>query len=89
MLKASKSGLFEVYMEVLVEGDCVTRSRVHHHLIAECNSLAEANEAADTAASRCEYAAFEFRYPEAFARIHNAFRQRQSVKVASFDDAPF
>lgn len=89
MLKASKSGLFEVYMEVLVEGDCVTRSRVHYHLVAKCDSLAEANEAADIAASRCEYAAFEFRYPEAFARVHNTFRQRQVVKSVSLDDAPF
>ncbi len=30
----SQSGLFEVYGEVLVEGDCVTRSRVHRFRMA-------------------------------------------------------
>ena len=31
---ASRSGLFEVFGEVLVEGDCVTRSRVHRFRMA-------------------------------------------------------
>lgn len=40
----SKSGLFEVYGEVLVEGDCVTRSRAHRFRMATL-ATSEAAEA--------------------------------------------
>ena len=80
MKKASKSGLFEVWTEVVIEGDCCTRSRAYWDPIGEYHSLAEANAAADQAAEELCYSGFELRYPEAFARVHNTAAARRAER---------
>lgn len=84
MLKASKSGRFELYLETVVEGDFSSRSSCHLQLVGEYDTLEAVNQAAAAADGKLMgYHGFEFRYPEAFARVHNTLRARQAQREAA------
>lgn len=86
MFKASKSDLFELYVEVIVEGDCVTRTQCFLQLVGRYHSLADLNEAAAEVTRNGGYC-IEFRYPEAFARVYNTLRKREVERMNAWYDA--
>lgn len=83
--RPSGSGLFELFAEVLVEGDCVNPGRVHWNFVGAYDTFEAFNKAAELV-GYCQA-----RYPESFCRVHNelARRQEQRRREEWATDAPF
>jgi len=74
--ETSKSGLFELWQEVLIEGDCCTRTQCYLSLVDTYHSAAELYEASENHWN--PYGSL--RYPEAYARIMNTLARRNEQR---------
>lgn len=74
--ETSKSGLFELWQEILIEGDCCTRTQCYLSLVDTYHSAAELHEAYE---NHCNPYG-EFRYPEAYARVMNTLARRNEQR---------
>lgn len=87
----SKSGKFEIWVEVVVEGDCCTPSKVYRHKRGEYDT-SEAFEKALKEVLDSGAFCIDCRYPEAY---YNRMQKLQALKMQrenileSFEEIPF
>jgi hypothetical protein len=88
MLKESKSGLFEMWLGVLIEGDCYTPSKIHYWL----EEIFPTSEALAKAECSPKYSGCEMgynRYPKDFVKRHEILQARKKARRIIQDDTPF
>lgn len=93
MAKPSKSGLFEVWGGFLIEGDCVTPSRIHMFLV-ETFPTSEALAAASDCDPKVDrFSGLDFcevRPPAAYQARHNKLAAiKQARRDAESTEVPF